>query len=118
MSYVLDSVTLHRPTSLAEENSTQLAQHRTLDGTYKRDYFGANKRVWGLEYRNVKKADFDTINTIYQSYLTTETPKSWSVTETNYTVSATTVHVDLKERGFNVKGSSYISDFDLILSEA
>jgi len=28
------------------------------------------------------------------------------------------VHIDLQERGFGVKGTDYISDFTLVLTEA
>lgn len=118
MSYILASTTIRNPNSLEERNSTQVAQHRTLDGSIRRDYFGSNKRVWSLAYRNAKKDDYDTIKTIYTSYLSTGTAQTWEVTEANYTISPTTVHVDLQERGFSVKGDNYISDFDLILTEA
>ena len=118
MAYLLDSTTIRRPITISDTNSTQLAQNRTLDGSVTRDYFGSNKRVWVLEYENTTKTDFDAINTIYQSYLSTGTAKTWQVTETNYTVSSTTVHVDLRQRDFSVGGSDYISDFTLILTEA
>lgn len=118
MSYILASTTIKAPLEMIEENSTQNAQNRTLSGAINRDYFGSNKRVWILKYRNSKKSDFDTINTIYQAYLSTNTAQTWSVTETNYTVGATTVHVDLTVRSFVVGGSSYLSDYDLILTEA
>lgn len=118
MSYLLASTTIRAPQEFEEQNSTQFAQHRTLDGSIRRDFFGDNKRVWRLAYRNTKKVDYDTINGIYQSYLSTNSAQTWSVTETNYAVSATTVHVDLQERGFSVRGTDYISDFDLILTEA
>lgn len=118
MAYVLDGANIKSPNELTETNSTQVAQLRTLSGAVNRDYFGSNKRVWVLEYRNTVKSNYDTIKTIYDSYLSTGTAKSWQVTETNYAVSSTTVHVDLQERGFRVGGSSYISDFDLILTEA
>lgn len=117
MAYLLSGSEIRRPTSITESNSTQEAQHRTLSGSYRRDYFGSNKRIWRLSYRNVKKSEYDTIKTIYDSYLSTGTGKTWEITETNYSVSSTTVHVDLLERGFSVKGSDYISDFDLILIE-
>lgn len=117
MAYILASTPIRAPQEFEEENSTQFAQHRTMDGSVRRDLFGSNKRVWTLSYSNTKKADFDTINTIYQSYLSTSTAQSWQVTETNYTVSSTTVHVDLFVRSFGVKGSSYISDFTLTLKE-
>lgn len=118
MSYLLSATTIRSPYEITETNSTQVAQNRTLSGAVTRDYFGSNKRVWILNYRNTKKADYDTIKTIYDSYLSTATAKAWQVTETNYTVAATTVHVDLQERSFSVRGEDYISDFDLILTEA
>lgn len=118
MSYLLSATTIRNPYELTEQNSTQVAQQRTLAGSVGRDYFGSNKRVWSLEYRNCKKADYDTIKTIYNTYLSTATPVAWQVTETNYTISATTVHVDLVERQFSVRGNQYLSDFNLVLTEA
>lgn len=118
MAYLLDAQTIRNPHSIDESNSTQYAQQRTLDGSIGRDYFGDNKRTWTLAYRNVKKTDYDTIKAIYDSYLANGTTKTWEVTETNYTVSSTSVHIDLVQRNFSISGSSYISDFDLILTEA
>lgn len=117
MGYVLDGTTLRAPFEMAESNSTQYAQNRTLDGTISRDYFGSNKRVWTLSYRTTKKADYDTIRTIYDSYLANAVAKTFQVTETNYTISSTNVHVDLVERGFSIRGLEYLSDFDLVLTE-
>lgn len=118
MAYLLDSTTIKSPQEIEETNSTQTVQHRTLDGTISRDQFGDNKRVWVLSYRNIQKTAYDTINTIYQSYLSTGTVKTFQSTETNYTISQTNVHIDLQERAFSVGGSNYISDFDLILTES
>lgn len=118
MSYILNSTTIRSPHEVTERNSTQLAQNQTLDGTIRRDYFGSNKRVWMLGYRTVNKTDYDTIKTIYNTYLSTGTALSWQVTETNYTVAEVNVHIDLLERGFSYKGEDYLSDFDLILTEA
>lgn len=118
MSYVLSGSTIKSPNTLGVNNDTQVAQNRTLDGTITRDYFGSNKRTWKLEYENTKKADFDTIDTIYQAYLSTANAVTWEVTENNYTISQTSVHVDLKSRDFRVGGEDYISDFTLILTEA
>lgn len=118
MAYTLNSTSIRPPSSLKESNSTQLAQNRTLSGAVTRDYFGSNKKVWILEYKNLTKTDFDILNTIYQSYLTTGTAKSWAVSETNYTVSSTTVHVDLLQRDFSIPGTDYISNCSLILTEA
>ena len=118
MSYLLDSQTLRAPQSFSEANNTQSTENRTLDGSISRDYFGANKRVWVLDYQNTNKTAYDTIKAIYDSYLSTGSTKSWQVTETNYTVSATMVHLDLAERGFSIRGTDYLSDFTLTLTEA
>lgn len=117
MAYILDATTIRRPTSITEENSTQYAQHRTLNGSMRRDYFGDNKRQWILEYENTNPTDYTTIRTIYDSYLSTNDPKSWQSTETNYTIAEVDVHIDLKVRDFGIKGESYISSFTLILTE-
>lgn len=118
MAYILDATTIRNPREINETNDTQVAMQRTLSGAINRDYFGSNKRIWELRYVNAKKTDFDTIDTIYRSYLSTGTTKVFQVTETNYTISAVNVHVDLLERGFTIRGMDYLSDFSLILTEA
>lgn len=118
MAYLLDSTEIRRPYEIEEGNSTQVAQQRTLRGSVTRDFFGSNKRIWRFTYRNTKKADFDAINTIYQSYLGTGDAKTFQSTEANYLVSLTSVHIDLQARQFRVRGSDYLSDFVLTLSEA
>jgi len=118
MAYLLDGTEIRSPGSLSETNSTQTVQQRSLSGSIGRDIFGSNKRVWQLEYNNVNSTDYATIKAIYDSYLNTNTTKTWAITETNYTVSSVRVHVDLAERGFSVKGSDYLSSFTLTLTEA
>ena len=117
MAYVLAGTTIKAPKTMDVANSTQYAQQRALSGAIGRDYFGSNKQQWKLTYENIQKADYDTIKTIYDSYLATETTKTFAVTETNYTVASTNVHMDLVMREFRVGGSSFISDFDLVLTE-
>lgn len=118
MAYILNSTTIRSPHSFSESNNTQMAQNRTLDGSINRDHFGDNKRTWTLEYQNVTPSDYNTIKGIYDSYLTDSQAKTFEITETNYTISETNVHVDLVERGFSIRGTSYISDFSLVLTEA
>lgn len=118
MSYILAGSTIRSPSTFNETNSTQVAQLRTLGGSVNRDFFGTNKRVWTLDYNNVNPTDYATIKAIYTSYLASGTAQAWQVTETNYTIAATTVHVDLLIRNFSIKGSDYLSDFTLVLTEA
>lgn len=118
MAYLLAGSTIRNPRQIDESNSTQVAQNRALSGAVTRDYFGLNKRIWTLNYENTKVADFSTINAIYQTYLATGSTQTFQVTETNYTVSSVNVHLDLVQRGFTVRGTDYISNFNLILTEA
>ena len=117
MSYQLDGTDIRAPHRMSEANSTQYAQVRTLDGSINRDFFGSNKRVWKLEYNNTQKAEYDTIYAIYSAYLSDNTAKTFVVSETNYSITAT-VHIDLQERGFSYSGTDYLSDFTLTLTEA
>lgn len=117
MAYLLSGSEIRAPHSFNESNSTLVAQNKALDGTVNRDYFGSNKRVWELDYNNVVGSDYAVIKAIYDTYLSTNTPVSWEITETNYTISSTTVHLTLDNRGFKVRGNDYISDFKLTLVE-
>lgn len=117
MAYLLAGQTIRRPNSMEESNSTQAAVMRTLSGAYHRDLFGTNKRIWICKYEKVKPTDFTTIKSIYDTYLSTNTPQTWQVTETNYTVAQTSVHVLLDSRSFNTRGDQYLSEFTLMLQE-
>lgn len=120
MSFLLNSTTIRKPNSMNESNSTQVAQNRTLGGNVNRDFFGSNKRVMTLNYENVNYSDWSTINTIYQAYLTDKTAKNFQITDTNYNGAFTTAracHIDLLTRDFKVPGTSFLTDFVLILTE-
>lgn len=118
MSYVLGGATIRSPQSIDATNMTQYAQQKALSGAVGRDYFGSNKRIWILTFENCNQTDFTAINTVYQTYLTTGTAQTFSSTETNYIIASTSVHIDLQKRSFTMAGLDYISDFDLILTEA
>lgn len=114
--YVLAGITIRRPTSMKEQNSTQMAQNRVLSGGNSRDYFGSNKRVWPLEYKNLNVTDYTTIYNIYLAYLANKVPVTWVVGEGNYAITAT-VMIDFPERDFSIPGSTYLSDNTLTLTE-
>lgn len=114
--YILGGTNIKRPTDIVESNSTIYVQQRTLDGQFNRDFFGDNKRVWVLSYDYLTKDDYDTIKAIHTTHLSTSSGVSFSINDTNYTVSAT-VLVDINEREFVMRGESYITSIDLILTE-
>lgn len=118
MGYSLAATTIRAPSSMTEGNNTQYAAQRPLSGANTRDYFGSNKRSWIMNFQNLNTTDYATLNTIYQNYLTTETPVALSITETNYSPTSATVHVDLVSRQFSIPGDTYLSDCTLTLTEA
>lgn len=118
MSYILNGTTIRAPHDFNEQNSTQVAEQRTLSGAINRDYFGSNKRVWSLNYENCNVTDFNSIKTLYTNYLANGSAVAWQVTETNYLIPLTNVHIDLHERDFSISGLDYLSNFTLILTEA
>lgn len=117
MSYVLNGSSIKRPASMNESNSTQYAANRVLSGANTRDYFGSNKRIWTLNYENLNITDYQTIQSIYLAYLASGVALPWLVSESNYSVSQTNVMIDLQSRDFSIKGSSYLSNCVLILTE-
>jgi hypothetical protein len=118
MAYLLDSTTIRSPMNIEEQTIDQYAQQKTLSASVNRDYFGSTKRIWMFDYANTKPADYTTIKTIVDSYKSTATAKTFESTESNYTIAQTRVHLDLVRRSFSVRGTSYISDFTLIMTEA
>lgn len=118
MAYILDNTEIRRPHEISEQSSTQVAVQRTLDGSINRDFFGNTKRTWELKYTNIKPSDYQIIRNIYDSYITTGNLKTWQITEGVYIVSQISVHLDFVDRGFSVRGSSYLSDASLLIYEA
>ena len=117
MSYILDSTTIRNPNNIEEQIIDQYAEQKALSGAVGRDYFGSTKRRWFFDYANTKPSDYTTIKTIVDDYKSDAVAKTFQSTESNYTIAQTTVHLDLTRRTFNVKGTSYISDFTLVLTE-
>ncbi len=118
MSYLLDSTAIRNPRNIEESTIDQYAQQKTLSGAIRRDYFGATKRIWAYDFTNTKPADYAVIKAIVDSYKSTGSTKTFEVTEANYIIAETLVHLDLVRRTFTIGGDSYISDFSLILTEA
>lgn len=121
MAFILAGTTIRRPISIDEKKLERFNQVQTLDGKIHRDYYNSlvgTKRVWTLTYENASATEYNDINTIYNTYKTTDTVQTWEVTDTNYTVASTNVHIDLVDRSFSTPGSDFISSFQLILTEA
>ena len=121
MGFILAGTEIRRPTQLNERKIERFSQVQTLDGRIHRDYYNSlvgTKRIWTLSFQNASASEYAAILAIYETYKNTDTVQTWEITETNYTVDQTNVHIDLIERQFSTPGSDYISSFQLILTEA
>lgn len=116
--YILENVAIKSPTTMVEEKIRTAVYRRALSGRVVADEFNSGKRIWTLHYENMQKSDFDAINNLYQSYLQDEDPMDFQIFEDNYPVAQTEVHLDLNEREFSTAGSGYLSEFNLVLTEA
>jgi hypothetical protein len=121
MAYVLGGVEIRNPMGVSEKKIERFSQVQTLDGRIHRDYYNSlvgTKHIWTLEYENATAAEYSAIKTIYDTYKNTDTVQTWEVTESNFTVAETNVHIDLIERKFSTPGTDYLASFQLILTES
>lgn len=118
ITYVLNGIVIPPPQEMTETNSTLYAQIRVLQGDVSRKYYGDNKRMWILSYKNTKVATYDLIKELYDLYLNTNNLITWQITGDNYYVNESSVHIDIPRRTFSNSGETYISTFNLILTEA
>lgn len=92
-------------------------QQRPLVGDVNRAFFGSNKRTWVLAYENLPVSEYEVLKAIHDAYLLNGSTVSWEVTGNNYSVSETTVHVDLPLRDFKNQGIDYLSNIEVTLIE-
>lgn len=116
MAYLLGGVAIKRPTSMNWTRTSQYAQNKTLDGSVTRDYFGDDKNIWVLQYRNVSNSDYSAILARYDDYIANGV-RYFDSTGEAISI-GTLVHVSVDTRSFNVGGTDYLGDFSLILTEA
>lgn len=118
MSYSLDNTDIRAPNEMEETKLEQATENQVLVGNISRKNIGSVKRRWSLSYRNVNPEDYTVIANVYDSYLGDAETKTFEITEGEYTVGSANVHVDLISREISAPGTSFVSDFDLILTEA
>lgn len=112
MSYILDGLTLPQPKGFTRKQIETGKTLQLLDGTTKKDITN-RKEQYVLLFQKLTQAEIALILTKY-NLLTT---LSFQVTETNLTIAATTVHMELLSRKYLTKGNEYREDITLILTE-
>ena len=113
MSYTLGNITLPRPVSFERETVEKSARIITLNNTTKKDITGRKERFI-LEFRMLTQSEVTDIMSEYDL----QTTRTFTVSETNLTIAATTVHIELGgSRAYNTPGNEYREDLTLILEE-
>ncbi len=112
MSYSLGDITLPNPSNFKRETIERAAMNHLMDGTHKKDITNRKERFI-LEYKNLTQTQVQAILSEY-NLLTT---RLFSVSETNLTINATSVHIDIPRRDYQVKGGEYREDLSLTLTE-
>lgn len=112
MSFILGSVSLPRPKAFRREYVEQGATVRTLDNTTKKDYSG-RKEKFTLEFKMLTQTQIGQIVTEFELNI----PRNFSVSETNLTISATPVLIEIISREYNTPGIEYREDLVLELTE-
>lgn len=114
MSYTLGNITL--PTPKPENFSrAQVEKSKTivtLDGSTKKDYTN-RKEQFIIAYEKLTQAEVTSILSEYNLQIT----RDFAVSETNLTITATAVHIELFNREYNTGGDEYREDLTLILTE-
>ncbi len=111
MSFLLGAIILPRPRELYREPIEKKASLECLDGTLKRDIINKKER-FTLVYRMLTQAQVVSILSEYNQ----NQARNFTVSETNLTIAATPVHIDIGQRQYSY-GSDYREDLVLTLTE-
>lgn len=112
MSYTLGNVTLPRPVGFSRTYIEKSATNSTLDGTTNKDITN-RKEQYTLEFKNLTQSEVSEILSEYEL----QSVRDFTVSETNLTIAATSVHIDIGKREYNTKGNEYREDLTIVLTE-
>ena len=111
MAYLLGDITLKSPASFVRRQVESSAENTSLTGRSTKDIFN-RKEQYVLELRSLTTAQVNSVLGEYNLQAT----RNFEVTETNLTISATPVHIDIQRRDY-YKGGDYREDITLTLTE-
>ena len=111
MAYTLGGITLPNPKEFKRVQIETASMFTTLNGTLKKDITNRKERFI-LTFRNLSQTNVTIIVNLWND----QTTKTFQVNESNLTISATTVHIEIENRTYT-KGPDYREDLDLILTE-
>ena len=111
MAYILGGTTLKNPVFFERELIEFAATNISISGRTTKDIFNQKER-YILELRSLTPSQASAIVSIYSGKAVVD----FEVTETNLTIPATEVHVEIDRRSY-IKGGDYREDLLLYLTE-
>ena len=115
MAYSLGGSTIKSPNSVNEKIDTQASTKLSINNDRYKDITGSQKKIWVLSWGFLSPTNYATIKTVFDDHITNGTTKAFVVNETNLTINAT-VNIEFGRMEY-IKGGSYYSIFELILTE-
>lgn len=112
MSWILGDITLPSPQGYQREPVLIVADVQMIDGSTKRDIVRRKYRHV-LTFTQLTQTEVNSILSEYNKNI----PISFSVSETNYTISAVNVLVSLGTREYNTAGGDFREDLKVVLVE-
>lgn len=112
MSYILGSTTLPNPIAFIRRPVETSSVVTSINGITKKDITN-RKEQFVLVFEMLTQTEVGEIIAEYNDL----TVKNFEVDETNLTISATPVHIEISDREYNTKGNEYREDLTLTLTE-
>lgn len=112
MSFIIGSVTLPAPVDFTREIIEVQRVNLLLNATTTRNFITRKER-FVLQFQHLTPAEVSSILSEYELYTT----RNFSVSETNLTISATQVLIDVTNREYATKGTEFRENLTLILTE-
>lgn len=88
MSWNLAGVAIQAPQKKSVKNDVQEVVHRTLNGTYSRDFIGTAKKVIECEYSPISETEYQKLLTAYEDQRDNGTTKNLFISEDGFDFSA------------------------------
>ena len=112
MAYTLGNLTLLKPKKLVKEFIETSVEHLLINGDTTKNV--KNRRIrYTLQYQYL---DVDEVNAILAEYVLDQV-RTFTVDESNLTISPVDVLVDIKGRQYPLSGRAYLENLDVILTE-
>ena len=101
MSWILANQSIHAPQDKQVDNDVQEVIHRTLNGTYSRDFVGVEKKIITCDYDPISDEDYQIIRNAYLDQFNSGASKNLTINEDGLTFNGNVI-IRLSGQSFNL----------------